>query len=325
MQATVRSAWTGRPASSVSASRRISSRCTAVGTVPVRSTAVPRASTRTPSSAVSSRASRSLNRAIRYSFPPVSIALLRPVRPAGVGDGAVRSVRDGCPHRRVLPVPYAPFPPRPAGSGRAVPGQWGGVRLRTSDPERPGWRRVRHGRGFRYLDADGAPLGAEDRARAVALAIPPAWRDVWVCPWPTGHVQAVGTDAAGRRQYLYHEEFRRRREEAKHEHVREVARRLPRLRRAVERDLDLRGLCRDRVLACTVRLLDLGSFRIGGERYLKENASHGLTTCCASTLAARAGRCPSTTRRSRPPADADARGRAGVRGRPGAAPAARRR
>ncbi|MFJ4871604.1 DNA topoisomerase IB [Streptomyces sp. NPDC088757] len=152
------------------------------------------------------------------------------------------------------------------------------MRLRTSDPGRPGWRRVHHGRGFRYLDADGAPLGAEDRDRVLALAIPPAWRDVWVCPWPTGHVQAVGTDAAGRRQYLYHEEFRRRREEAKHEHVREVARRLPRLRRAVERDLDLRGLCRDRVLACTVRLLDLGFFRVGGERYLKENSSHGLTT-----------------------------------------------
>ncbi|AJF63707.1 DNA topoisomerase IB [Streptomyces vietnamensis] len=152
------------------------------------------------------------------------------------------------------------------------------MRLRTSDPDRPGWRRVRHGRGFRYLDADGAPLGPEDRARVVALVIPPAWRDVWVCPWPNGHIQAVGTDAAGRRQYLYHEEFRRRQEEAKHAHVRQVARSLPRLRRAVTRDLDRRGLCRDRVLACAVRLLDLGFFRVGGEQYRRDNSSYGLTT-----------------------------------------------
>ncbi|WP_086824775.1 DNA topoisomerase IB [Streptomyces sp. NRRL B-24572] len=152
------------------------------------------------------------------------------------------------------------------------------MRLRTSDPDRPGWRRVRHGRGFRHLDADGAPLGTEDRARAVALAVPPAWRDVWVCPWPNGHIQAVGTDEAGRRQYLYHEEFRRRQEEAKHVHVRQVARSLPRLRRAVTRDLDRRGLCRDRVIACAVRLLDLGFFRVGGERYRRDNSSYGLTT-----------------------------------------------
>ncbi|WP_030760985.1 DNA topoisomerase IB [Streptomyces griseus] len=152
------------------------------------------------------------------------------------------------------------------------------MRLRTSDPERPGWRRVRHGRGFRYLDAHGDPLEAGDRARVVALGIPPAWRDVWICPWPGGHLQAVGTDAAGRRQYLYHEEFRRRQEAAKHVHVRRAARRLPRLRRAVARDLALRGLCRDRVLACAARLVDLGFFRVGGERYARENGSYGLTT-----------------------------------------------
>ncbi|MGW0121812.1 DNA topoisomerase IB [Streptomyces sp. NPDC003327] len=152
------------------------------------------------------------------------------------------------------------------------------MRMRTSDPDGPGWRRVRHGRGFRYLDATGAPLGPEDRARVVALAVPPAWRDVWLCPWPNGHIQAVGTDAAGRRQYRYHEEFRRRQDEAKHAHVREVARGLPRLRRAVERDLALRGLCRDRVLACAARLLDLGFFRVGGERYQRDNSSYGLTT-----------------------------------------------
>ncbi|MFD0722842.1 DNA topoisomerase IB [Streptomyces globosus] len=152
------------------------------------------------------------------------------------------------------------------------------TRLRTSDPHRPGWQRVRHGRGFRHLDADGAPLPAAQRERIRRLAIPPAWTGVWICPWPNGHIQAIGTDAAGRRQYLYHEAFREQRDAAKHEHVRRVARGLPRLRQAVEEDLAGRGLGRDRVLACAARLLDLGFFRIGGERYARDNESHGLTT-----------------------------------------------
>lgn len=152
------------------------------------------------------------------------------------------------------------------------------VRLRTSDPHGPGWRRVRHGRGFRYLDADGRPLSAADRERVRALVIPPAWQGVWVCPWPNGHIQAVGTDDAGRRQYLYHPDFRARQEAAKHAHVQEVARSLPRLRRRVARDLAGRGLTRTRVLACLTRLLDLGFLRIGGERYVHENGSYGLTT-----------------------------------------------
>lgn len=152
------------------------------------------------------------------------------------------------------------------------------MRLRTSDPERPGWRRIRHGRGFRYLDETGKPLSPADRARARDLVIPPAWRDVWICPWPHGHLQAVGTDAAGRRQYLYHKEFRARQERAKHAHVRTAAAALPRLRRAVRNDLDLRGLCRDRVLACAARLLDLGFVRVGGDRYQRDNDSYGLTT-----------------------------------------------
>ncbi|MET9954090.1 DNA topoisomerase IB [Streptomyces sp. NPDC006339] len=152
------------------------------------------------------------------------------------------------------------------------------MRLRTSDPERPGWRRIRHGRGFRYVDQEGRPLPAADRERVRALVIPPAWRDVWICPWPNGHLQAVGTDAAGRRQYLYHEEFRARQERAKHAHVREVAAALPRLRQAVGEDLARRGLCRERVLACAARLLDLGFLRVGGDRYQRDNDSYGLTT-----------------------------------------------
>jgi DNA topoisomerase I len=153
------------------------------------------------------------------------------------------------------------------------------MRLRHSRPTDPGYRRVRHGRGFRYLDERGEPLrdGAElDRIRA--LVIPPAWRDVWVCPRANGHLQAVGTDAAGRRQYLYHPQFRAEQEQAKHEHVLDVAEVLPAVREAVEGHLGDRGLTRQRVLATAVRLLDLGFFRIGSDRYTELNNSYGLTT-----------------------------------------------
>ncbi len=166
----------------------------------------------------------------------------------------------------------------PAHAGPPRHGLTAAVRLRTSDPRVPGWRRVPHGRGFRYLDNTGQALSAADRERVCALVIPPAWRDVWVCPWPNGHIQAVGTDAAGRRQYLYHPYFREQQDVAKHEHVQRVARSLPRLREHVTRDLAGRGLTRLRVLACLTRLLDLGFLRIGGERYARDNGSFGLTT-----------------------------------------------
>jgi DNA topoisomerase IB len=153
------------------------------------------------------------------------------------------------------------------------------VRLRTSSCDGPGYTRVRSGRGFRYLDARGERLtDADALARIRALVIPPAWREVWICPWPNGHLQAVGTDDAGRRQYLYHEEFRARQDEAKHAHVREVARALPDLRARVRADLDDRGLTRPRVTACAVRLLDLGFFRIGSDSHTRENHTYGLTT-----------------------------------------------
>ncbi|MFF9275823.1 DNA topoisomerase IB [Streptomyces griseosporeus] len=153
------------------------------------------------------------------------------------------------------------------------------VRLRTSSWEQPGFTRRRCGRGFRYLDERGKPLtDPEQLARVRALTVPPAWRDVWICPWPDGHLQAVGTDEAGRRQYLYHEEFRAQQDQAKHEHVREVARALPELRARVAADLAGRGLTRSRVTACAVRLLDLGFFRIGSDRHTKQNETYGLTT-----------------------------------------------
>jgi DNA topoisomerase IB len=153
------------------------------------------------------------------------------------------------------------------------------VRLRTSSCERSGFTRVRHGRGFRYLDSRGKPLtDPRHLARIRALTIPPAWKDVWICPWPNGHLQAVGTDDAGRRQYLYHEEFRAQQDQAKHEHVRQVAAALPELRAKVTADLSGRGLSRPRVTACAVRLLDLGFFRIGSDRHTRQNETYGLTT-----------------------------------------------
>src|SRR3954468_13050111 len=136
--------------------------------------------------------------------------------------------------------------------------------LTRSDPGAAGIRRRRCGRGFRYFDAEAMAIkDPRTRARVKALAIPPAWKDVWICPWPNGHIQAVGTDAAGRRQYRYHDQWRRKRDAAKHERVLEISHQLPDVRDAVLDALNSRGLNRDRVLACGVRLLDLGAFRVG--------------------------------------------------------------
>ncbi|MGK5543891.1 DNA topoisomerase IB [Streptomyces sp. URMC 127] len=163
------------------------------------------------------------------------------------------------------------------------------MRLRTSDPNRPGHRRVRRGRGFAYLDRHGDPLPAAEAERIRGLAIPPAWREVWICPWLNGHLQAVGTDAAGRRQYLYHPAFRAQQEAAKHEHVLRVAECLPAVRRTAGRHLGERGLAHDRVLSCAVRLLDLGLFRVGSDAYAQEHGTYGLTTMLSEHLTCRRG------------------------------------
>jgi DNA topoisomerase I len=119
---------------------------------------------------------------------------------------------------------------------------------------------------------------AAERERIQKLVIPPARKDVWICPWPGGHIQAVGTDAAGRRQYLYHPRWREKRDKEKFDHVLEFAAVLPEVRQGVTRELAGRGLTRDRVLAAAVRLLDLGFFRVGGERYAEDNGTYGLAT-----------------------------------------------
>ena len=111
-----------------------------------------------------------------------------------------------------------------------------------------------------------------------ALVIPPAWKDVWICADDRGHIQAVGTDAAGRRQYLYHDDWRAQQDRAKFKRLPEFAKRLGPAREALEKDLALRGLTRERVMACAIRLLDIGLFRVGGEDYADENESYGLAT-----------------------------------------------
>jgi DNA topoisomerase IB len=137
---------------------------------------------------------------------------------------------------------------------------------------------VRQGRGFRYLDADGDPLAPDQVERAKALVIPPAWTDVWICPDERGHLQAVGTDAAGRRQYLYHPEWRRKRDAQKFDRVIDLGRHLPRARVALTRQLAGDPADRGTVIAAAVRLVDLGCFRLGSEASAEENGSYGLTT-----------------------------------------------
>ncbi|MGZ4437149.1 MAG: DNA topoisomerase IB [Nocardioidaceae bacterium] len=152
------------------------------------------------------------------------------------------------------------------------------VRLRTVDPASRGWTRRRAGSGFTYLDHTGARLDAEQVARIKSLVIPPAWQDVWICPVPNGHIQAVGTDVAGRKQYLYHPDWRTKRDAEKFDRVLEVARHLPRTRAAILEHIALDGMPLQRAGATAVRLLDLGYFRIGSDAYTDDNGSFGLTT-----------------------------------------------
>lgn len=147
------------------------------------------------------------------------------------------------------------------------------------DCAEPGIRRVRVGRGFRYADEAGDRVTDEAALERIGeLAIPPAWKDVWICPDPQGHIQATGEDDAGRKQYLYHSAWRARQDRLKFEQMLELAAVLPALRRRLQRGLREPGLTRERVLAGAISLLDLGFFRIGSEQYAEQNESFGLAT-----------------------------------------------
>ncbi|MGI3785478.1 MAG: DNA topoisomerase IB [Janthinobacterium lividum] len=149
-------------------------------------------------------------------------------------------------------------------------------------PSKPGWTRGRvppdPAKTFVYLGLTREQLSGPDAERCISLVIPPAWEDVWICPLPNGHIQAVGTDEAGRRQYRYHEAWRIKRDAAKHERVLEAAQNLPTARKKAGRHLRLDGMPRERAMGTAFRLLDLGFFRIGGEAYAEENHSYGLAT-----------------------------------------------
>src|SRR3954471_7417621 len=152
-------------------------------------------------------------------------------------------------------------------------------RLRRVDCSLTGIRRVRRGRGFSYEEANGETIvDREVVERIKDLAIPPAWQDVWICPYPNGHIQATGIDAAGRKQYLYHPQWRENRDREKFEGMERFAKALPAMRERTEADIRRRGLVRERVLGTAIRLLDVGFFRIGSERYAEENETFGLAT-----------------------------------------------
>ena len=145
--------------------------------------------------------------------------------------------------------------------------------------EHKGLSRRRSGKGFAYLDARGARVtdtATLDRIRA--LAIPPAWTDVWICPRATGHIQATGRDVKGRKQYRYHADWTAHAAGNKFDRLTAFARALPRLRAQVEADLGKRGMCREKVTATAVRLLEITLIRVGNAQYAKQNRSYGLTT-----------------------------------------------
>jgi DNA topoisomerase I len=151
--------------------------------------------------------------------------------------------------------------------------------LRYISDKKPGIRRIRTPKGFRYLAPDGTRITDEETiSRIQKLAIPPAYEDVWVCPYPDGHLQAVGRDARGRKQYRYHKRWREVRDESKYAKMLTFGRVLPKIRERVEHDLALRGLPRERVLAAIVRMLETTLARVGNEEYAKANKSYGLTT-----------------------------------------------
>jgi DNA topoisomerase-1 len=170
----------------------------------------------------------------------------------------------------------SPARPRPTLAADAAPRR---QRLRRSDCSGAGLTRVRRGKGFSYQDPEGKPVrDPEEILRVKALAIPPAWQEVWICADPLGHLQATGIDAAGRKQYLYHPRWREMQDRKKFDHMVLFARALPRLRRRMLSDLQGEELDAERVLACAVRLLDIGLFRIGSEQYADDEGGVGLAT-----------------------------------------------
>jgi DNA topoisomerase IB len=175
-------------------------------------------------------------------------------------------------------------------STKAAAGPTRRPRLRRSDCSREGLGRVRRGKGFSYQKPDGSPVtDPEELLRLKQLAIPPAWQEVWICADPLGHLQATGIDAAGRKQYLYHPRWREMRDREKFDHMVDFANALPALRRRILKTLKGDELDQERVLACAIRLLDVGLFRIGSEQYADDEGGVGLATVEKSNVTVRDG------------------------------------
>jgi DNA topoisomerase-1 len=153
------------------------------------------------------------------------------------------------------------------------------ARLRYVNDGEPGIRRKRAGRGFQYIGTNGERIiDTDELERIRALAIPPAWTEVWICPYPNGHIQATGRDSKGRKQYCYHERWATRRSVAKFQRMIQFGEALPTLRERAEHDLSLPGLPLDKVLAAIVKLMDMTAIRVGNQEYARNNRSYGLTT-----------------------------------------------
>ncbi len=168
---------------------------------------------------------------------------------------------------------HATVVPDPVESAKAA-----GLRY-VIDDNALGIHRRRAGKGFLYTNGDNKPIrDPETLSRIRSLVIPPAWTDVWICPSPNGHIQAIGRDARGRKQYRYHPRWREVRDQTKYEKMLAFAKVLPKLRRRVSRDLRKKGLPREKVLAAVVRLLETTLIRVGNEEYAKDNKHYGLTT-----------------------------------------------
>src|SRR5436309_14084155 len=158
-------------------------------------------------------------------------------------------------------------------------------------PQRIGWRREGSKRHFRYVDADGRKITDEDKLERIrALVIPPAWKDVWISPSARAKLQATGVDAAGRKQYLYHPAYRARQEQAKYDKLIRFAEKLPDLRAAMSEHMELDGLPEEKVAAVAVRLINLGWFRVGSDRYAKTSRTFGITTLRKSHVSVRGSR-----------------------------------
>ena len=175
------------------------------------------------------------------------------------------------PARRAAPAPK-PLPKDPVDSAKAA-------HCRYVDDAGPGIRRLKAGKGWKYVSPDGKTIrDREVTARIKALVIPPAWTKVWICPDADGHIQATGRDVRNRKQYRYHWRFREVREETKYERMMQFAQSLPAIRAKIDEDLGHQGLSRDKVLATVVRLLEITLIRVGNEEYARDNGSFGLTT-----------------------------------------------